>query len=116
MSSSFSEIRCPNCNHCDIHKSRNKHLIERVGITLILRKPVRCYDCYHRITVWSFLRVKYKIGLHLREETKFGCRLSRFPTRCFLRPQILHFIEVSNIAQSCFYGCGLIQRQSSRQP
>ncbi len=62
MPLSFREIRCPSCNHRDIHKSRSKNLFERVATGIILRKPVRCYDCYHRFTAWSFLRVKTRLA------------------------------------------------------
>jgi ribosomal protein S27E len=62
MSLDYASIRCPSCNHRDIHQSNAKGLLQRLGMALILRKPVRCYDCYHRFTVWSFLRVKTRVA------------------------------------------------------
>jgi DNA-directed RNA polymerase subunit RPC12/RpoP len=57
-----SMIRCPRCERRDIHRSSAKSFGEKLGLTLILRKPVRCYECSFRFTTWIFRRVKPRIG------------------------------------------------------
>jgi hypothetical protein len=60
-------IRCPRCDRRDVHKSSAKSFGEKLGLTLILRKPVRCYDCTFRFTTWIFSRVKPRITMYGRK-------------------------------------------------
>jgi hypothetical protein len=56
-------LRCPQCCQRDIHKSQAKNLSERLGWLLLLRRPVRCYECGYRFTALIIRRVKPRIDV-----------------------------------------------------
>lgn len=60
-------IRCPRCDRREVHESSAKSFGEKLGWTLILRKPVRCYECTFRFTTWIFNRVKPRITMYGRK-------------------------------------------------
>jgi len=51
-------VQCPACKDYDIHRSRWSGIFERIAMILVLRRPVRCYSCYHRFHTWIFSTVK----------------------------------------------------------
>jgi len=45
-------LKCPQCGGVDVHKSKGAYFGERFMLTLIFRRPVRCYTCTNRFNVW----------------------------------------------------------------
>jgi hypothetical protein len=41
-------LQCPACKDYDIHRSRWSSVFERVLLSAIMHKPVRCYTCFRR--------------------------------------------------------------------
>ncbi len=91
----INEVHCPSCNHRNIHKSRAKGWGERLVMAIIFRKPVRCYDCYHRFSVFSFSPVKRRIAFAYGQKNKPAVMSSRAPmTRARvgrIRPALVRF-------------------------
>lgn len=54
-------VRCPACKDYDVRQSRWSGPIERALMTMVLRRPVRCYTCFARFTVWKFQEVKPRV-------------------------------------------------------
>ena len=44
-------LQCPACKDYDIHRSRWSSAFERVLLSAVMRKPVRCYTCFRRFYV-----------------------------------------------------------------
>ncbi len=51
-------VQCPACKDYDIHRSEWSGVFERILFGLMLRRPVRCYICFHRFHAWMFSEVK----------------------------------------------------------
>jgi hypothetical protein len=63
-------MRCPRCRSGNVHSSRRQGIWERVGLSLMGRRPYRCYDCGRRFIArqhGSWPGVGRILGLHAEQ-------------------------------------------------
>src|SRR4051812_37354738 len=54
-------VKCPQCGGTDVHKSLGAYFGERLMLAFIFRRPVRCYTCMNRFTIWMSANVQARI-------------------------------------------------------
>ncbi len=58
-------VQCPACKDYDVHSSKWTGKWEHIAIGMMLRQPVRCYQCFRRFYIWQFASVKPRGGKSL---------------------------------------------------
>ena len=46
-------LSCPDCQSCQIHRSRRRGILERAVLRMIFVRPFRCEKCDLRFFRWS---------------------------------------------------------------
>jgi hypothetical protein len=59
------EFYCPDCGHTEAYISRSRGFFEKLLLPLMMLRPVRCEQCYHRSYVWRSIRARPR-GYRLR--------------------------------------------------
>ncbi|MGH9512718.1 MAG: hypothetical protein ACRD2U_11350 [Terriglobales bacterium] len=52
------QFRCPDCGSKEGYRSHPQNAAEKYLLPLVLLQPLRCADCYRRLYVSSFTRIR----------------------------------------------------------
>jgi hypothetical protein len=53
-----TQYQCPDCSGPDAYRSRRRTFLEKYVLPVLLLKPARCADCFHRSSVPMFMKLR----------------------------------------------------------